>query len=231
MYEDAMLQTVRNRDYLPKVIALIFWLGVVGAYQWYGVANGLTPLAVLRQLFDVMLHPVFGPVAFVLFYIVQPLIFFPSWLLTVSAGYLYGAVLGTALTLLASNLSALVAYGVGRFFGHGLLNWQRSPGAVQRYAARMVSNSFATVLVMRFLFLPYDVVSYGAGFLRIRWVPFLLATLIGSIPGTLAFVLFGASIEGDFAGMHIGWNPAMLALSISLFVVSLLLWRYFRNRF
>lgn len=50
------------------------------------------------------------------------------------------------------------------------------------------ANSFETVLIMRFIFLPYDLVNYLAGILRIDLKAFILATLLGSIPGTIAFV-------------------------------------------
>ena len=48
---------------------------------------------------------------------------------------------------------------------------------------------------MRLLFLPYDLVNYVCGALRITWSSFLLATALGSLPGTVSFVLLGASLE------------------------------------
>ena len=44
---------------------------------------------------------------------------------------------------------------------------------------------------MRLVYVPYDLVNYLAGFLRIGWMPFILATALGSLPDTLSFVLFG----------------------------------------
>ncbi|MCK7519004.1 MAG: VTT domain-containing protein [Ignavibacteriales bacterium] len=98
-------------------------------------------------------------------------------------------------TIIASNISSTIAFYVGHFFGEGLLKDDGSDGWIQRYARRMRENSFETVMVMRFIFLPYDAVSYLAGFLKIHYWAFILATALGSIPGTIAFVGFGASIE------------------------------------
>ena len=47
-------------------------------------------------------------------------------------------------------------------------------GLIERYARRNAFNSFETVMIMRFIFLPYDAVSYLAGFLRIEFWPFIL---------------------------------------------------------
>ena len=84
-------------------------------------------------------------------------------------------------------------------------------------------------MIMRFIFLPYDMVSYLAGFLRIHYWPFILATALGSIPGTIAFVLFGASIE-HFDGGLPSLNPNILAASVVIFIVSIALSRLFKKR-
>ena len=47
-----------------------------------------------------------------------------------------------------------------------------------RYSARIRDNSFETILVMRVHFLPYVVINYLAGFLKIRWLSFLVGTTV-----------------------------------------------------
>jgi uncharacterized membrane protein YdjX (TVP38/TMEM64 family) len=132
-------------------------------------------------------------------------------------------------TIFASNISSTIAFYVGRFFGEGLFKDDDSNGIVQRYARRMRGNSFETVMVMRFIFLPYDAVSYLAGFLRISYLSFILATALGSIPGTIAIVGFGASVE-TFNGALPKLNPVTLGFSILIFIVSIALSRVFKKR-
>ena len=71
--------------------------------------------------------------------------------------------------------------------------------------------------------------NYLAGFLRIRWIPFIAATALGALPGTLAFTLFGASIE-RFDGGIPALNPWVLAASVALFLASLALSRLLKRR-
>ncbi|NUM43156.1 MAG: TVP38/TMEM64 family protein [Anaerolineales bacterium] len=212
-----------------KLIALAFWLALIVAYQLYARANQLTALEVVQNLLDFLKNGLWGPVLYILLYAIRPLILFPSTLLTLAGGFVFGPVLGVLYTILASNTSSTIAYFVGRYFGQGLVNDDGSDGLIQRYARRMRANSFETVLVMRFIFLPYDAVSYLAGFLRIRYVPFILATALGSIPGTIAFIGFGASIE-RFDGTIPQLNPVTLGFSIAIFILSLLLSRLFKKR-
>jgi uncharacterized membrane protein YdjX (TVP38/TMEM64 family) len=72
-------------------------------------------------------------------------------------------------------------------------------------------------------------VSYLAGFLRIKYLPFILATALGSIPGTIAFVGFGASVESFDGGLP-SLNPVTLGVSLAIFIVSIALSRLFKKK-
>ncbi len=215
-----------------KLIALVFWLVVLGGYTWYVRANDLTLAGAAKELAYVMTGSAAGPVIYILLYWLRPLIFFPATILTVLSGFLFGPI-GILYTIVGANGSALVAYFVGYFFGQGLLEGdETSSSVIQRYAARMRDNSFETVLIMRLIFLPYDLVNYAAGFLRIRWLPFLLATAVGSIPGTISFVLLGASfgtLDELLAG-DLKVNPPVLIASVVLIVVSIAASRLLKRR-
>lgn len=212
-----------------KLIALVFWVILIAGYQWYANVNHLSPLQVVQQLLDFMTNGFWGPIIYIVLYAIRPLILFPSTVLTLAGGFVYGPVLGVVYTILASNISSTIAYFVGHFFGEGMLKDDGSDNLIQRYARRMRENSFETVMIMRFIFLPYDAVSYLAGFLRIKYWPFILATALGSIPGTMAFIGFGASIE-TFNGTLPKLNPVTLGFSFSIFIVSIVLSRIFKKR-
>lgn len=212
-----------------KLIGVLFWIALLSTYFWFTWRNQLGPLESVQFLVAAMQGSFYGAAFYLLAYALRPLIFFPATLLTVAGGFLFGPILGILLTVVAANTSALIAYSVGRYFGQGMLDESKSDGIVRRYASRMRENSFETVLIMRFVFLPYDLVNYLAGILRIDWRAFLLATALGSIPGTISFVLFGASIERFDGGLP-AFNPWVLAISIGIFVASLTLSRIFKKR-
>jgi len=212
-----------------KWAALAFWVAIFAASQWYAWHTNLTPVDVVRRLIDFFGVGFYGPLTFILIYTLRPLLLFPATLLTIAAGFVFGPLLGVLLVVIGSNASALLAYTVGRFFGQGLLDERQTVGLVQRYAARLRDHSFETVFIMRLIFLPYDLVNYLAGFMRIRWGSFIVATALGALPGTLAFTLFGASIE-RFDGGIPALNPWVLAASVALFLVSLTLSRFVKVR-
>lgn len=216
-----------------KLVALAFWLALIGGYWWYASVNNLTPAESMQVLATFLTGSALGGLAYIVIYLLRPLIFFPATILTLLGGFLFGPVWGVIYTIIGSNGSALAAYFVARFFGQDVLSEQEgSQSFVNRYAQRLRDNSFETVLLMRLIFLPYDLVHYVAGFLRIDWRAFILATAIGSIPGTISFVLLGSSFGtlDELVAGQVSVNPWALGLSIVLIVGSLIVSRILRRR-
>ncbi|MCL4862872.1 MAG: VTT domain-containing protein [Caldilineaceae bacterium] len=210
----------------PRLVALACWAVLAAGYLWYARTQDAGP----EQLLALMRSGVFGPLVFIALFTLRPLIFFPASVLSVAGGLLFGLTGGLLYTVIGSNLSAMLAYVVGRYFGHSFLMRDEPTGALQRYALSMRQNSFQTVLLMRLLLLPYDVVNYFSGFLRINWRAYFAATAIGSFPVTLSLVLVGVSGDVDLSTGKFALNPWLLVASALLIGASLLLSRHFRNR-
>ncbi len=217
------------QEHAQKLVAFLFWMLLIAGYQWYARSNQLSSFEVVQKLLNFLTSGYWGPLIYIALYALRPLILFPSTILTLAGGFVFGPVFGVIYTVIASNISSSIAFFVGRYFGEGMLRDDGSDNLIQRYARRMRENSFETVVVMRFIFLPYDAVSYLAGFLRIKYWPFILATTLGSIPGTIAFIGFGASIE-HFNGSIPKLNLVTLGFSAAIFVVSIILSRVFKRR-
>ena len=215
-----------------KLVALGFWLLLLGAYWFYVQSNDLTVADSAENIAVLLTTSAFGPLLYIIIYWLRPLIFFPATILTVLGGFLFGPI-GIIYTIIGANGSAMVAFAIGYFFGQGILEENEdSAGFIQKYTTRMRENSFETVLLMRLIFLPYDLVNYSAGFLRIKWMPFLLATAIGSLPGTISFVLLGSSfgtLDELLAG-ELKVNPPVLVASIVLILVSIGFSRVLKKR-
>ena len=216
-------------DY-SKIIAAVSWALLLIGYWWYTSANGLMPMQTMQTLINFVSKSPYGFPLYVLVYMIRPIFLFPATLVTMTATYLYGPVQGIAYALVASNLSSMIAYFIGKFFGGGFLQNINENNIVGKYAIRLRQDGFQTTLILRFLFLPYDLVSYFSGFLHIDLGWFMLATILGSIPGTISFGMLGASIEGDFAAQSVKLDPLSLVVSAAMFAVSIGMYRLVRKR-
>lgn len=207
------------KKHWQKMLGGLFWAAVLIGYLLYTRQNDLTALESLKRITTFVRESSYGPLIFILLYTVRPLFLFSAALLTIGAGALFGPVWGMVYSVVGANLGATLAFYLGRFFGEGLLDVEAQDTRLAPYIKRMRERSFETVFLMRLLFLPYDLVNYLAGILRVNYWAFLTATVLGSIPGTISFVLFGASSGLDSGTPKFDWR--ILAASVAIFVLSI----------
>jgi uncharacterized membrane protein YdjX (TVP38/TMEM64 family) len=218
--------------WFQRAVVAAIWVGAIVAWQIHQSSTGRSVTETAQAFIDVVGGSWWGIFAYVVVYLARPIVLFPASILTIVGGILFGPVVGVLVVVVAANASAMVAYGVGRLLGRAPGGTDMNAGdrsMMRRWSNRMRDNSFETVLIMRLLFLPYDLVNYLAGLLRLRWLPFLLATAIGSLPGTVSFVLLGASLDRVDEGLS-GIDQVALGASVVIFVVSLVLARILRRR-
>ena len=214
-----------------QITALIFWTIIIIATRQYMQANNLGFAELATQLSDLLTGTWYGPLIYIGIYLLRPLILFPATLLTLLAGNVFGLGLGYVYALIAGTLSSAIPYAVGRWFSSEeeakseVLDEDGKESRIEQFLSLLKENPFQAVLTMRLLFLPYDAVSLIVGSLRIAFIPFFLATLLGNLGGTFVAVSAGASIQGDLSTEGISLDPSLIALSIGILIVSLIVSR------
>jgi uncharacterized membrane protein YdjX (TVP38/TMEM64 family) len=209
-----------------RAVVVVAWGGLVVAWFGYQRHLGKGPSGTAQQLIESSRGNWWAVVAFIGVSVLRPLVLFPASIVTVAAGILFGPVGGVAAAMVGANLSALTGF----FIGSRLSSPKRLANVAQfeRWTERLRTNGFEAVLLMRLLFVPYDLVNYGCGWLRVRLRSFLAATVIGSLPGTVAFVLAGVSVGSLDNGIG-GLNRSTLAISVGLIVLSVAVSRLLRR--
>ncbi len=205
----------------------VTWLALIVSSLVITRRQGLTPLEAAAELQSAIVDHWWGPALFMVAYVFRPLILFPASVLTILGGLAFGLVEGVIWTVLAANLSVVAMYFAGRFFGSGEAGRRMTDllgGTVQR-AHRY---PFETTVLMRLLFLPFDAVGYAAGFLKLRFLPFIAGSFLGTLPGTVAFVGFGASIESLDEGRP-SFDLRILVASAALAIAGSLLSRWLKR--
>lgn len=135
-----------------------------------------------------------GYVVYTLGYAVIGL-FVPASILTIGAGALFGVIGGSIVVLIGATLTATIAFLLARTVLRGRIERmvERNPKfrAVDRAVAR--EGPKIVVLVRLAAVFPFLFVNYAFGLTGIRTTPYIISTLIGILPGTLAFVYLGAA--------------------------------------
>ncbi|MDT0461830.1 TVP38/TMEM64 family protein [Streptomyces gibsoniae] len=119
--------------------------------------------------------------------------FVPRPLLNLAAGALFGSVLGTGVALAGTVLGGAMAFGLGRALGQDALRPLLRGRWLKAADGQLSRHGFRSMMAARlFPGVPFWAANYCAAVSRMRWAPFLIATALGSVPNTAAYVVAGA---------------------------------------
>lgn len=204
--------------YWQRYLVLGLWLVIFGLFWFLVNRSGSSASELLQSWLQSFSSSRWGPILLLGIFIIRPLFLLPISILNVFAGFAFGPIWGSLYAIVATLISASIPYAVGRFFGTGI----KTQKLESQLLKRMRERSFDTILLSRLVFIPGDLVNYAAGFLRISFLAFVLATALGGLPSLLMTTLAGASIEGQFAFSGLRLNPWYLLASAGLLLFSLL---------
>jgi uncharacterized membrane protein YdjX (TVP38/TMEM64 family) len=142
------------------------------------------------------------------------IIFYPSEIITATAGYVYGFAPGLAFVVGGWLLAALVSYALGRSVGRPLL--QRVLG--HRFAwltGTMESGGNSLLLSSRLIpIVPFALVGYAAGATHISLWRFSWTTVVGYLPLTTAVVFLGSRAETLSVGNPLVWVAVIVLVAL-----------------
>ncbi len=135
-----------------------------------------------------------GPLVFLLAATALHASFVPGPLIAGASGLLFGPILGTAVTLTGTVISALVELTVGRRAGREGMD--RIGGSrYQALSTWLERHGFAAVVILRLApVLPDAPVSYAAGLSHVRTWQIAAGTAVGAAPRAFAYTALGGSI-------------------------------------
>ncbi|MGW6461083.1 TVP38/TMEM64 family protein [Streptomyces sp. NPDC055078] len=119
--------------------------------------------------------------------------FVPRPLLNLAAGALFGSQAGLVSALAGTVLGAGIAFTLGRLLGQDALRPLLRGRWLKAADSQLSSHGFRSMVAIRlFPGVPFAAANYCAAVSRMGYVPFLLATALGSIPNTAAYVVAGS---------------------------------------
>lgn len=134
-------------------------------------------------------------------------------------GYGFGAVLGTALGLLAQLLGCAAAYGWARLLGRDWAERRlrgRFGHRLRPLRDALAANPFEATLALRLLPVGNNLaLNLLAGMAGLRAVPFLAGSALGYLPQTLVFALLGKGIRVEGV-WQLALAGVLLAASVAI---------------
>ncbi|MEK6266244.1 MAG: TVP38/TMEM64 family protein [Clostridium sp.] len=159
---------------------------------------------------------VFSPVVYIVLFAVVPLTLFPDSILAIAGGMCFGMVNGFIYTMIGAMFGGALSFYLAQTLGRKVLN-KFIKKDISNLEKAIKDKGFALVFALRLIPLfPFDIISYAAGFSRVRFKDFALATIFGMIPGIFVFVNIGDKVgETTSYSFYVS-----IALLVGLIVVS-----------
>lgn len=132
-----------------------------------------------------------GPLVFIGLYAIPTVLFLPGSLLTLAGGALFGPLWGTLWNLTGATLGAMLAFLVARYLAGDWVQ-ARSGGLLKRLMQGVEAEGWRFVAFTRLVpVFPFNLLNYALGLTRIPFLPYLLATASGMLPGAIAYTWLG----------------------------------------
>jgi uncharacterized membrane protein YdjX (TVP38/TMEM64 family) len=139
----------------------------------------------------------------------------PRTVFTLAAGLLFGPLLGVGLSLLATMLSAVLAFGLVRRLDGGFLRRHLDRQVLRVVDTRLRRRGWLAVASLRLIpAVPFSVLNYCSGLSSISFRHYLAGT-VGIVPGSVAVVVLGDALTGTT-------SPALLAVSLAAAAIGVL---------
>jgi uncharacterized membrane protein YdjX (TVP38/TMEM64 family) len=139
-----------------------------------------------------------GPWSIVIFigaYVLATILLIPGSILTVGAGLVFGLGWGLFAVSIGSTLGAALAFLIARFVAREKIeamakeneNFRRIDKAIGAQGAKLI------LLLRLSPLIPFNLSNYFYGLTAVKFWPYVLASWIGMLPGTLLYVYLGTA--------------------------------------
>lgn len=219
MYKFPHLFPPPMRKTLLLVAGLVFVALVLGVLFRGGLNTQLVQAAISGA-------GVWAPLAFMSLVVVGVLAFVPGSFLAITGGLLFGPAAGAAYTVTGAILGATLAFLIARYLAADWFGRQLK-GSIGLLIHRIEDEGWRFVALVRLVpVLPFAVVNYSLGLMRIRLLHYVFTSLLCMIPGVFAYSYLGdaglRALNGEETILKFIWGLGMLA---ALLLIPLLLRR------
>ncbi len=200
-----------------KTAVLLVLLIALAALTWK-LSTWLTPQQLQQALQQT---GGWAPVLYIGLFILLPTFFFPVAVLALAGGLLFGLWWGSVYTFIGAVLNCALMFLLARYVGRSqvqrLVEQKLSPQWQRRLQMADGKEGFLLLIILRLIpAVPYNLINYTFGLTGISFSSYLLASAIGIIPGTFAFINIGdKTLEAGSPSFWIAIGLLVLLLAVT----------------
>ena len=163
-------------------------------------------------------HGAWAAVIYIATFVVLPIFFFPVPVIVLAGGTIFGLFKGTLYTMIGVLINTPIMYFIGRFllkdFVHNFVDNHMSEKL--RKALKSTNQKVLALVLFIIRLSPifsYNLVNYISGVTEIKFLPYILTTIAGVLPGVIIFIHIGENV------LNVGSKEFFISLSFLLVLV------------
>lgn len=195
-----------------KIRRITLLLIVLGSAVWLASYRGKLDAGVLESWLTTTGH--YGPLAYMMIAATATVLLIPASLILLIGGGLFGPLFGTLYSLLGVTLGAALAFLIARYIA---ADWiaNKSHGRFRQLIDGVESEGWRFVAFVRLVPLfPFFLLNYALGLTGIKFYPYIITTLICSIPGVTAITYLGYVGKEALAGGDALIQKSLIAVGV-----------------
>jgi len=214
-----------------NVVLKILPFGVVGIFLFLALSSGKEPSveAVLDYLPDNLF---FSALLLLLMYALKSLsVVFPLIVLQIAAGMIFPPVTAIILNTIGTGIAYTVPYIIGRFSGSDAAEriMKKYPKAKDIIMVQRTNTWFPSFLLRAVSCLPGDIISMCLGSIRVPYIPYVVASILGTFPGLIPATIAGVSIMDPTSLVFIISVAVTVLSSVGSVIIYLFLNKHKKN--
>lgn len=163
---------------------------------------------------------IWGAVIIILLIILQMfLVVFPSWLPMIVAALVYGTIPSILISSTGVFLASSIGFVIGRQIGDSTIHNYMKQKTLDKLEYWIGNYGFWSIVIFRVSpFLSNDAISVIAGGLKMKYLRFISATMLGIIPLATAIALFAENISTLKNGLYWIGGGGVIIYAIFVYV-------------
>ncbi len=161
-----------------------------------------------------------GPIVFVLAYIVATVAMVPGTALTVGAGALFGSVKGVLLVSIGSTVGAAFCFLIARYFAReSISKWLAGNEKFNKLDGMSVHHGAIIVAITRLVPLfPFNLLNYGFGLTGVNFWTYMLWSWACMLPGTILYVVGADAVTSALSSGQVPWPLVGVVAGVLVFL-------------
>ena len=159
-----------------------------------------------------------GPLVFLLIYIVAVVAALPGSAVTVAAGALFGSVVGVILVSIGATVGASLAFLISRYFARdAVVNWLSKSEKFQRLDQLTAEHGAIMVALTRLVpIFPFNLLNYGFGLTRVPFWTYVFWSWLCMLPATALYVVGADAVSRGLSQGRVPWGLIGVALGVAV---------------